>query len=291
MNTVIRWFIVLIILGLFAVGVAINGLLPSGYLRVIFLDVGQGDSVVIETPLGQRLVIDGGPDTSVLHQLGSRLTHFDRRIDALILTHPDLDHLNGLVELIRRYDVGAVILTGVVHESAAYDAFFVILKQRRIPVFIPQADLRIPLGAQTELTFLWPTKNLVGQKPDISNNSSIVTYLTHNQRAFLLTGDAYVEVELEVLTAHPELKVDILQLGHHGSKTSSGQTFLRRLLPKLALISAGHDNKYGHPAPEVTARLQNLGIPWLLTAESGTVEITSDGSALWVKSGRGLEIF
>jgi competence protein ComEC len=251
---------------------------PSGVLEVTVLDVGQGDAIFIRTPAGQRILIDAGPDSSILSALADRLHYFERRIDLLILTHPDADHIAGASDLLRRYEIGAVGLTGVLHDTGAYGDVLRQIRTQGIPVYPLTAATDLALGSDTTLDLLWPTENLIGQDVPDNNTTSIVAKLTYGETSFLFTGDANLGVEAALLGSGENLAADVLKLGHHGSRTSSGEEFLRAVQPSYALISAGAENRYGHPHPEVLERLPASTTQLFTTA--GNLTLISDGHTL-----------
>ncbi len=258
--------------------------LPDGRLHVNVLDVGQGDAILITTPGYQRILVDGGPDLSVLERLGEKLSFFDRRIDLLVLSHTDSDHLRAFPEVLKRYDVQRVLLTGVARETSTYQAFLEALDNIDVPVVLADADHDLDLGGGLLLDVLWPSRRLYGENVKDPNDASIVAKLTYRSttggtrrsgdREVLLTGDISAKVETELLKQGYDLHSDILKIPHHGSRTSSSTGFLLAVDPELAVVSVGQDNTYGHPHPSVVARYASLGIPLRSTAEEGSIELT-----------------
>jgi competence protein ComEC len=248
-------------------------------LTVIFFDVGQGDSIFIKTSQNQQILIDGGPNALVLERLGEVLPFWDRTLDLIILTHPDHDHIAGLIEVLKSYKVENILWTGVAGESAEYLEWQKLVKEEGAQVRIARAGQRI-VSADFVLTILYPQESLLGKKITNTNNSSVVSRLVCGERSFLFTGDIYQSVESELLKSGQEIDSDVLKISHHGSKTSSSQEFLSAVSPALAVISAGADNPYGHPASEILARLEKYGINIFRTDLNNNITIICNSQFL-----------
>lgn len=246
---------------------------PDGRLRIDVLDIGQGDSVLLTTPGAQRILVDGGPDLSALEEMGGMLPFLNRRIDLLILTHPDADHISAFPDILERYDVARVMLTGVQQDSSIYDRFLAALDGKGVPVIIAEAGRDLDLGAGVLLDILWPLAPLYGETPTQSNSAGIVAKLRWRSHSVLLTADIEAGVEEELLRRGTDLSAEILKIPHHGSRTSSSLSFLHAVQPQLALLSVGRNNRFGHPHPEVLARYARLGIPIRSTAQEGRISI------------------
>ncbi len=253
----------------------------DGLLTVTFLDVGQGDAIFIETSDGIQALIDGGPDATVLRELGTQMPFWDRTIDLVLATHPDKDHIGGLVDVLARYDVNTIVRTENDSDTAVSSAFIFSTDEEISNVHVTQAGEVIRLGEETTLTVYSPTGDVETWE---SNTSSIVAKLTYGEIDFMLTGDAPLGIEeYLVKTYGAELSSEVLKLGHHGSETSSGQAFLEAVAPEYAIVSAGADNRYGHPHREVVERVQGLGIELQSTALKGAISFKSDGKRVWVE--------
>lgn len=252
---------------------------PDGNVTVHVLDIGQGDSIFITGPSGQQILIDGGPDNSALAGVGRRMSFFDRSIDLLVVTHPDLDHTFALPELLKRYTIKTALITGVLHNQPRYAEFLALLRSKKIPVIIADPVKDIDLGDSLRLDVLWPLPIYLGMEepPEGGNNTSIVARLTYGEDSILFTGDMEEVEENAVLASGADLRADILKLGHHGSKTSTSTGFLLAVDPDLALISAGRNNKFGHPHNVVLDRLKKFGVTYRSTALEGTVTVEMDG--------------
>lgn len=255
-------------------------------LEVDFLDVGQGDAILIKTPFEQNVLIDGGPDNKVLAELGSHLAFFDKELDLVILTHPHSDHVDGLVEVLRRYKVDKVMMTGVVNTAPDYMAFLDEIKKQNIPVEIAKAPDDIVLGEGLDLKILYPLSDLSGKEVEDLNNSSIVAKLTYKNNTFLLTGDAGEIVELELIQNNIDLKSELLKVGHHGSKYASSLDFLKKVNPQYAIIQVGKDNDFGHPHLRALDNLQKIGAEIWRTDLQGTIIAISDGNFIKIKAGK-----
>jgi len=255
-------------------------------LRVYFLNVGQGDAIYIRTPEEQDILIDGGPDASVLSELGKVMPFWDRQIDVMVLTHPHSDHVAGLVEVLRRFEVKQIYYTGVLHTAPDYLAWLTEIKNKNVSMNIVHDFFELKLSDEIKLQFLYPTVSLVNKKMTELNNSSIVTRLVDGDTEFLFTGDAEAEVEEALLKKYCALEQpcalasDVLKVGHHGSTSSSLEEFLKAVDPRYAVISVGQDNSFGHPHLRTLKRLERLNVPILRTDERGAIEFATDGHGL-----------
>jgi len=244
-------------------------------LEVNFFDIGQGDAIFIEAPGGSQVLIDGGPDSTILEKLGQELPFYDREIDLVILTHPDADHLSGLIEVLKRYKIDAVLITGVASDTNVYKEWQTVLEKEGAKIIIAQAGQRVWLGEDIYLDILYPFQNLEDKVVSNTNNSSIVSRLVFGENSFLFTGDAEFAAEYDLVSRDIDIDSDILKIGHHGSKNSTSQRFLEAITPEIAVIQAGKNNKYGHPHEDVLKRLKGINI--LRTDLDGDIEILSDG--------------
>lgn len=249
-------------------------------LQVTFFDVGQGDSIFIETPGGRQILIDGGPDTTVLTRLGEAMPFYDNRIDIVVLTHPDADHITGLVDVLSRYNIELVLDAGVPKTSGTYDAYTRVIIERGIPYYPVLKGDRIDMGEGLSLDVLHPvTRGAVSK----INNSGLVLRLMYGERIFLFTADVEKEVERTLLQDPGSLNSDVLKVAHHGSKTSTLPGFVDAVMPRFAVISSGKNNQYGHPASSVLETLKTRDIIPIRTDEVGSITIQTDGHDLWVE--------
>ncbi|PIS13980.1 hypothetical protein COT65_01290 [Candidatus Shapirobacteria bacterium CG09_land_8_20_14_0_10_47_13] len=262
------------------------GQLPDTKLHLVFCDVGQGDAILASLGSTQML-IDGGPNDRVLECLAKHMPFWDKTIELVVVTHPEADHLTGIVSVIERYNVVQIISNSLVADSGVFGKFREEVIAKKIPVFSPKYGDKIEI-AKLELKILSPAEKLgnelVWVRPESPqvlgltafagkfNETAIVGQLSFGNFDALLTGDIGFDTE-EKLVLTP---IEVLKIAHHGSKYSSGEDFLAKLKPALAVISVGK-NSYGHPTAEVLGRLRDLGIKILRTDEAGDIEIISDG--------------
>ena len=216
-------------------------------LTLAVLDVGQGDAIFIEAPNGNQILIDGGPDKKVLQELARVMPFYDRSIDVVLLTHPQMDHLAGLIDVLARFRVDYAVESGASHTIAEYAAW-----ERAI------------------------------DKEGDPNETMVVVRLVYGKTSVLLTGDLTKKGEARMLRSGDEIASDLLKVAHHGSKYSSTAEFLRAVSPTIAAISVGAKNRYGHPTKETLARLASAGTKVLRTDTDGTVIFESDGMR-WIQ--------
>lgn len=260
---------------------------PDGVVRVVVLDVGQGDGILVEGGRGGRMVVDGGPDPGrLLIALDERLPPWDRRIDILILTHPHEDHVAGLALLLERYRVGRVYEPGMIGPGPGYRAWGEVLAATGTPHGRLSTGDRLTLDA-IRFRVLWPDANRVPERPPDGgtaiNNVSIVLLGEVGQRRFLLAGDVEEGVDPELLVRGlPAL--DLLKVAHHGSRTATTREFLEAVRPRVAVVSAGAGNPYGHPAPATIERLGELAGRTYRTDTDGTVQVAFDGAVVRVRT-------
>lgn len=249
-------------------------------LTVAFLDVGQGDAIFIETPNGVQVLIDGGPDRSVLAGLSELMSWRDRKIDILIATHPDKDHIAGLLPVFDAYEVEHFITAGSLAETDVFSGLYEKVIAEDASVALVRRGSEVILEENIVMEVLWPE-----QVFDITdrNINSLVLKLTYGDTSFLLTGDAGIEQEAYLVSEYgSSLKSDVLKLGHHGADTSSSEVFLQTVSPEVAVASFGVGNFYGHPSPEVMERAWNLGIE-VFSTEQGSLVFQSDGKQVYLQ--------
>ena len=248
-------------------------------LKVSFLDVGQGDAILIETPDGKQMLVDGGADTAVLRQLGKELGFFDRTLDLVVTTHPDADHIGGLVSVLERYKVSAILETSNSKKTPVTEAFTAATAAEGATITDADAGQEIALGEGVVLRVLSPAGDESNWE---SNTASIVIRVEYGSTSVMLTGDAPLEIENYLVDTYPQfLKSNILKLGHHGSKTSSSDAWLDAVDPDYAVVSAGIGNRYGHPHQEVMQKVFARNIQSSHTGTDGTVTFYSDGKTVW----------
>jgi len=258
------------------------GSLPPENLRVSFLDVGQGDAILIQTPQQQRILVDAGPVGNILLPLGEELGFFEKKINLVIITHPDADHIAGFAEVLRRYKVENILLTGIVGESAWYQDLLQQIAQQKIHTIIADENTDFDFGGGVIVDTLYPLENLAGKKVADTNATSITTRITFGKTSLLLTGDLDIAGEKDLLATGVSLQADVLKLGHHGSHTSNSVEWLQAVNPEIAVVSAGKDNQFGHPHVDVIERLKGKKI--LSTMGSGNLDLASDGKSWQITS-------
>ncbi|MBI2612236.1 MBL fold metallo-hydrolase [Candidatus Kaiserbacteria bacterium] len=247
----------------------------GGILTVSFLDVGQGDAIFIDAPSGRQVLIDGGPDRSVLRELGKLMPWYDRSIDVVIATHPDADHISGLVDVLQRYRVQYIFHPGVEKSTGPAESMLVsVAKEGANEVYARRGQI-IELGDGAYIEILFPDRDVSDVE---TNTASIIAHVVYGATSFILTGDAPQSIEKYLVQLDgSELHSNILKAGHHGSKTSSSELFVGFVNPEYAVFSHGCDNSYGHPHKEVVDLFARFEIPTLDTCTEGTVTFVSDG--------------
>lgn len=234
---------------------------PAGKIEIYFFDIGQGSSILVSASNNNQVLIDGGPSDAVLAKLGEAMPVNDRQIELIILTHPDSDHLSGLIEVLKRYEVEKILETGIVDNTAEYKYWNDLVAEKRIPVIFSSQGQIIKIADDLAIQILYPFGKVNGQ--DFSgrtNASSIMGKLYYGQNKMLFTGDAEKTAEWALIAQKINLAADILVVGHHGSKTSTSPEFLAAVLPEVAVIQVGANNRYGHPSPEVLERLGKIKV-------------------------------
>ncbi|MCT1541669.1 MULTISPECIES: MBL fold metallo-hydrolase [Lysinibacillus] len=239
-------------------------------MQVHFIDVGQGDSILIESPSGKTMLIDGGVKgagqqiVSYLKELGID------KLDIVVATHPDADHIGGLIPVLDNMTIEQFYDSGKVHTSQTFEEMLTRIDEKNIPYHVPKIGDDIEFDKNVNVKVL----NANDQATD-NNDASIVLKMTYGNVSFLLTGDAGVALEKEMLQY--DVKATVLKAGHHGSNTSSSEEFIQAVKPEVTILSYGEDNKYGHPHAEIVDRLQAIGSKIYATADLGTITVSTDG--------------
>lgn len=277
--------VLLFVLFLCAIGVAYvsieeDAAQETSLFKVYFLDVGQGDATLIESPYGTQVLIDGGPDSSVLRELGDIIGFLDRDIDMVIATHPDKDHIGGLIDVLERYDVRTILLTQNESDTPVAELFIELVEAEGAEIIYARDNQTFTFDG-AELRILFPDREARGLE---SNASSIVAQLIYGETVFLFTGDSPQSIEKYLVSVYGSgLESDVLKVGHHGSKTSTASAFAAAVSPQYAVISAGKDNSYGHPHQEVLDTLSGVGAETNNTANLGSILFESNGVDVWFK--------
>lgn len=272
-----RWVVVVVLLvgNLFVWGVVWQSQ-PTDFLQVAFLDVGQGDAILITAPNKNQILIDGGPDKKVIRALGRAVPFFDRSIDLVVATHPDLDHIGGLPDVFDRFAVLAYLAPEAASESAAYQILQTKIEAEKAQKLLAQEGMKIILDQNT-----WLEIFSAGTKDGESNAASIVAKLTYGEINFLLMGDAPLALEERLAyQIGSGLQAEVLKVSHHGAKSGSAEIFLQKTVPRYAVVSSGVDNRYGHPHQETLSRLEASGAAILQTKDLGTILFKTDGHNL-----------
>ena len=242
------------------------------------LDIGQGDALFIESPTGTQVLVDAGPPRKILSELTKVMPYFDRSIDAIIITNPDQDHIGGIADILESYKVGEIFESGTWSDSKTYQNLEKEIADKKIPDILAKKGMLLDLGSGAVIDIIFPDQDVTNWS---TNDGSTVARLSYGNIKIMLTGDATQKTEEIILEDNKkeDLKSDILKIGHHGSRYSTSEEFLKTVSPTYALISVGKDNKYGHPSPEIIGRLEQFGTKILRTDESGTIILKSDGKS------------
>ncbi len=280
--------------------------LPDGKLHVVFCNVGQGDAAYIRFPDGKDMLIDGGPNNSVLDCLGRHMPFWDRRIDLVALTHPQKDHMQGLISVVDRYSIGYMIRSDVSNSSDGFELLQQSLKKQNIPVRFMVQGNKIQVGT-TMLSYIWPSSDqiakgkraeqqfadsqknvsderVLGAQTGDLNDYSLVQLLQYGSLDVLFTGDADDHVEHYYTGLHIGSRpIEILKVPHHGSKTGMTDAFISWIHPAVAIISVGK-NTYGHPSKISLDLLANEHATVYRTDEFGDIEIISDGTTFSIST-------
>lgn len=265
---------------------------PDDLLHIYFCDVGQGDAVLIKTPQGRKILVDGGPGDQVLKCLSEALPFYDHDLDLVILTHPHADHLGGLIEVLRTYQIKKLIFQQVPYESADYQEFVDLVREKKLPVWEVVAGDILALDQQSRAEVWYPLSKEEIEVLDTPfdpydgedvNDSSIVFRLVCGGFETLLTGDAPEAVQKLLLQQGTVKPSDVLKVAHQGAEDGLDKNFLEKVSPELTVISVGEKNRYGHPHKETLEELKNAGVVIRRTDEDGTIEVVSDCRTWWVR--------
>lgn len=259
---------------------------PDGFLHIYFLNIGQGDSIFIKTPTGKNILVDGGPGKTVLSELKGVLPSFNASFDYVISTHPDRDHLEGLISVVEKYKVNKIIFTGASNKKANLSELFLKkIHEKNIPIVIGEDDHDIMTDDGVFIDILFPFTAAFNVKKN-TNNASIVAKVIYGENEILFTGDMEAAVEEKLLENNIDVDAEILKVAHHGSKTSTTETFLKKVSPEWSVISVGKDNSYHHPHPSVLNRLKMYGGKTLRTDTDGRIEfVMSKEGIVCIKTG------
>ena len=250
---------------------------PDGGLHLKIYDVGQGDSIFIRTSGGYKILIDGGPDGRVIDYLGKDLPFYSKKIDLVVLTHPQADHLTGLIQVVKRYQVENLWVSQVTNTTRGYEAWQQAIKQGKLKVTTVHQGKKLQLADGTKIAVLWPTSSVSSR--DL-NAHSVVLLISYGSFDALLTGDA--DKKAQPYTSSSS-HVEVFKVPHHGSKTALNEYFVKSISPEASIISVGKKNNYGHPNENVINFLENIGSKVYRTDKNGTVEIVTDGNSWYTQ--------
>lgn len=265
------------------------GSFPDGKLHIFFCNVGQGDAAYVRFPDGRDMLVDGGPNDSVLACLGRHMPFWDREINIVANSHPQNDHLKGIISVLNRYKVDYVVRSQIVGSDDLYAQFVSVIKAHHVPERLVTAGERISVGPAS-LSVIWPSEaqialmhpvgNVLGSSSDANlNDGSLVFFLRYGSFDALFPGDADAHVEGQYTGSElADGQVEVLKVPHHGSKTGMTQSFVDWLKPALSVISVGK-NSYGHPSAEAIDMLQRIGSAIHRTDKEGDIEVVSDGKS------------
>jgi competence protein ComEC len=260
---------------------------PGDKLSVYFLDVGQGDAIFIDTPNHSRVILDGGPTRRVLTELGKIMPFGNKRIDLVIESHPDADHITGLVDVLGKYDVGAFMEPRVNSDNSIHTILENKVSEENVPKLIARRGMVVDFHDGAKLEILFPNQDVTNWE---TNDASIVAKLVYGDESFLLTGDSTKKAEYILLGLNKGiLKSTVLKAGHHGSKGSTSLVYAQAVAPEYGVISAGAGNKYGHPTAETLLVLNQVGAKSVATESAGgltglgTIHFETDGKSLRLK--------
>jgi len=279
-----KWVIPPLLAAAILVSVAAANM-PDNNLHVSFLNVGQGDAILIHKG-NQQVLIDGGPSPQAITlELSKNMPFWDRTIELMVLTHPHPDHVTGLVEVLNRYQVKQVLYPDLDYDSSTYNEWLRLVEEKDIKYTIAQAGQELDLGDGVVIEVLNPQIPLLYNTESDIDNNGVVLRISEDKVSFLLTADIQQEAEFELIARRASLNSTVLKVAHHGSDTSTTPEFLAVVNPQVAVISVGKDNPFGHPSDEVTTRLtEKVGSGNIYrTDENSTIEFITDGERLWVK--------
>lgn len=268
---------------------------PPSRLTVTVLDVGQGDAILIQSPAGRAVLIDGGGevgptrsgwDVGRMRVVPALRRAGVRRLDLMLLSHPHEDHVGGLPAVMENFPVGLVLDPGVAHPSPSYIRLLRSVEAGRVPYRTARAGMLIDLGAGVSFTIVYPPEPIPAIDGDPVHAGSVIVRLAMGQAAMLLTGDAEAPAERYLLDRGVAVASQVLKVGHHGSRTSTSPAFVAAVRPSIAVISVGADNAFGHPHPATLQTLAEAGVTVYRTDRHGAIRLTTAGDAWHVTTAR-----
>ncbi len=254
----------------------------KGLLTFSVLDIGQGDSLFIESPTGTQVLIDGGPNKNLMKEISHVMAWYDRHIDMIIVTNPDLDHYSGFIPLLQKYSADVFMEPGTQAHYPAYDVLEKEVADKKITKILARRGEKIDLGGGAYLEVLFPDRDPTGMS---TNDGSIVMKLVYGGTSVMLQGDSTAKIEHYLVGLDgTSLEADILKAGHHGSHTSSSEEYVKEVNPKWMVMSSGQNNEYGHPHKETLETTAKLNIPAYDTCNNGRITFESDGKNFVLKN-------
>ncbi len=249
----------------------------DGKLHIVFCNVGQGDAIFMRTPYGADILVDGGPDDKVLNCLSAHMPFWDRDLELVFATHPDADHITGLLSVLKNYKVMSFDASGKNRGTKVFKTIEEEINQEKVPERTVFSDDKFQLSDGVAIKELWPTRDFASanQNSNDTNSFSLVQLVSFGKFNMLLTGD--VEAGILDKLFDSSLTLSILKLPHHGSKTGVDDKTFELLKPALSIVSAGKKNKYHHPSPEVLSLLKKYNLQYKRTDMDGEIEIVTDG--------------
>lgn len=284
----LRWYILLLLILIsITILIAILHEDRKGILKFEVLDIGQGDALWIESPTGIQVLVDGGPNNTLLKEIPKVMPWYDRHIDMLVVTNPDKDHYEGFISLLKKYSVDVVLEPGTVSKTETYALLEKEISNKKIPKVLARRGQIVDLGGGAYLQILFPDRDVSGLS---SNDGSLVMKLVYGNTSVMLQGDSTDNIEHYLSSIDGEnLKSTILKAGHHGSRTSSSEEYVSLVKPEMTVISSGVNNDYGHPHNETLETMQKLKIPTYDTCNNGRLILESDGEKFVLKNKNTME--
>jgi len=247
----------------------------KGKMAVTFLNIGQGNATLVESPTGTQVIIDGGPSRNLLKEISHVIPWYDRKVDMLIASHPDKDHYEGFISFLDKYSADVFMEPGVSDVSGEYKLLKEKILAKKIPVVLARKGEIIDIGGGAYIEILFPDRDVSGFE---TNTASIVAKIIYGDTSFIIQGDSPQDIEHYLFSLDKEiLDSDVIEVGHHGSKTSSSAEYIEAVSPEYAVISAGKDNSYGHPNKETLDTLAKEKVHVLGTYNLGRITFISDG--------------
>jgi len=258
---------------------------PDGKLHLVFCDVGQGDAILITDPKGNQILVDGGPDSSVLSCLSENMPFWDRTLEMVVSTHPEKDHFGGLVEVLARYKIEKILHTQATNKGDDFAAFIKAVDNPKIAKIVTRRGQKIQFSGGSWAEVFWPADgNFPYGALSSLNEESVVLEIAYGNFCAVLPGDIDSSVEQTLLSLGGLSNCPVLKFPHHGSKTGVSDIFLKTIAPKAAIISVGENNKFGHPTDEALTSLSKVGAKIFRTDKNGEVEVLTDGKSYKVET-------